>query len=298
MKVKIPLLPLPYKKVVRLSDKFLGIGETLSVLFPSLEFDLEESGFDIAPRRWMSISFFTSFFYFSFIFAILLVTTFAAKVELQRAIGVSFMAGAGIGTGTFLFLAFYPKLMSQRKVKNIEKNLPYMLHHMLVQIRAGVPLYDTLVSVAKSDYGVLSNEIRKVVNEINTGKSEAEALEKITRNTPSFFFRRVMWQVINALKSGADIGSTMKEIVENMSVEQKVAIKRYGSQLNPLALMYMLFAVIYPTLGITFLLVLATFTGILLNLELILIGITATLVIFQFMFVGLIKSRRPVGIDE
>jgi len=245
----------------------------------------------------MAISIFTFLFYFFVLFIVLLFVTVTARIDILRALNVSLLASLGIGSGSFLFLSFYPKLSAQRKVKSIEKNLPYALHHILVQVRSGITLYDTLVSVARSDYGILSKEIRRVVNEINTGKSEAEALEMMTRNTPSLFFRRIMWQMINSLKSGADIGSTMKEIVDSMAVEQRVAIKKYGAQLNPLALMYMLFAVIFPTLGITFLLVLTSFTGIAFNLEIVLIGIIGVLVIFQFMFVGLIKSRRPVGID-
>jgi flagellar protein FlaJ len=273
------------------------MGENLSKMFPSLEFDLEQSGFEISPRRWMSIALFAFVFYFALVAGLVFAITLATKIEAYRALNVSLFAGLAIGGGTFMFLGFYPKLSAQKKVNDIEKNLPYVLHHILVQVRSGVPLYDTLVSIAKNDYGIMSNEMRKVVNEINTGKSEAEALEKITRETPSLFFRRVMWQIINALKSGADIGLVMKEIVDNLAVEQRVAIKKYGAQLNPLALMYMLFAVIFPTLGITFLLVLSSFTGIKFNLELVLMGIMGVIVLFQFMFIGLIKSRRPVGID-
>ena len=266
-------------------------------MFPSLRYDLEQSGFEISPRRWMAISVFAFIFYFALISTLIFLVTMVSRIEIYRALNVSVFAGVGMGLGSFIFLSFYPKLSAQKRIKDIEKNLPYVLHHILVEVRAGVPLYETLVSIARSDYGTLSKEMKMVVNEINTGKSEVEALEKITRETPSFFFRRVMWQMINALKSGADIGSTMKEIVENLAVEQRVAIKKYGSQLNPLALMYMLFAVIFPTLGITFLLILASFTGVLMNLEVVLIGIMAVLGIFQFMIIGLIKSRRPVGID-
>jgi flagellar protein FlaJ len=297
VKNKIPFLPLPYDKVRKITEHFLGIGENLSKMFPSLEFDLEQSGFEISARRWMAIALFAFMFYFFLIFGLVMLVTIVAKLEIYRSLTVSFFAGLGIGAGSFMFLSFYPKLSAQKKVNNIEKNLPYVLHHILVQVRSGVPLYDTLVSIARGDYGTMSREMRKVVNEINTGKSEAEALEKITRETPSFFFRRVMWQLINALKSGADIGVTMKEIVENLAVDQRVAIKKYGAQLNPLALMYMLFAVIFPTLGITFLLVLSSFTGMKFNLELVLVGIIGVIVLFQFMFIGLIKSRRPVGID-
>ncbi|MCK4336224.1 MAG: type II secretion system F family protein [Candidatus Aenigmarchaeota archaeon] len=296
MKNKIPFLPLPYKMVRKITDYFLGLGENLTNMFPSLEYDLEQSGFEISPRRWMSIALFAFISYFILIFVILFMVTLAARIEIQRALSVSLLAGLGLGLGSFLFLSFYPKLSAQKRVNRIEKSLPFMLHHILIQVRSGVPLYDTLVSIAQSDYGLLSKEMRRVVNEINTGKSEAEALERITRETPSLFFRRVMWQMINALKSGADIGTTMKEIVENLAVEERVAIKKYGAQLNPLALMYMLFAIIFPTLGITFLLVLASFTGIAINLELVLFGIIGVLILFQFMFIGLIKSRRPVGI--
>lgn len=290
-------MPLPYDKVKSITEHFLGIGENLSKMFPSLEFDLEQSGFEISPRRWMSIALFAFMFYCILIFGLVMLVTIVAKIEFSRSVIVSLFAGLGIGGGSFMFLSFYPKLSAQKKVNDIEKNLPYVLHHILVQVRSGVPLYDTLVSIAKGDYGTMSREMRKVVNEINTGKSEAEALEKVTRETPSFFFRRVMWQLINALKSGADVGVTMKEIVENLAVEQRVAIKKYGAQLNPLALMYMLFAVIFPTLGITFLIVLSSFTGMKFSLELVLTGITGVIVLFQFMFIGLIKSRRPAGID-
>lgn len=297
MKNKIPFLPLPYEKVKKMTEHLLGFGENLSKMSPSLEFDLEQSGFEISARRWMAIALFAFIFYFSLIFGLVMLVTVVAKLELYRSLTVSFFAGLGIGLGSFMFLSFYPKLSAQKRINNIEKNLPYVLHHILVQVRSGVPLYDTLVSIAKGDYGTVTQEMRKVINEINTGKSEAEALEKITRETPSLFFRRVMWQLINALKSGADIGFTMKEIVDNLAIEQRVAIKKYGAQLNPLSLMYMLFAVIFPTLGITFLIVLSSFTGMNVNLEMVLVGIIGVIVVFQFMFIGLIKSRRPAGID-
>ncbi len=134
------------------------------------------------------------------------------------------------------------------------------------------------------------------MNEINTGKSEISALERLARENPSLYFRRVMWQLVNSLKSGADIGDTIKNLVDTLSEDQRISIKKYGSALNPMALMYMLFAVIFPTLGITFLLVISSFIGIGFDVQWILLGILGFLLIFQFMIIGLIKSRRPVGI--
>ncbi len=295
-KKRIPLLPLPLSKVRRMSRRFLGIGESLSHMFPSLDFDLEQSGFDFDAREWMAMAFFTAAFYFSVLFGPLSLLTLAAKVEVAKAVGVSFLVGFVIGFVALIYLAMYPKLSVTKKVSKLEHFLPYALHHILIEVRSGVPLYNALVSIAQSNYGMLSQEFKRAVNEINTGKSEIAALEMLARDNPSLYFRRVMWQMVNALKSGADIGQTIKQIVDNLSEEQRIAIKKYGAQLNPLSLMYMVFCVIFPTLGITFILVISSFVGIGIDVQYLLMGILAFLVMFQFMLIGLVKSRRPMGV--
>lgn len=292
----IPLLPLPLEKAKRITKYLLGFGEFFSKLFPSIDSDLERAGFDLEAREWFSIAVFSFLFYFLLLFGIISLVSFLAKIILIKALLIALPVGIAVGGMVFLYLTFYPRLQVNKKVKGLEANLIPALHHLLIQIRSGVPLFNCLVSVAYSNYGILSKEMKKAVNEINTGKAEVEALEMLARENPSVYFRRVMWQIVNALKSGADIGSTVKDIVDNLSVEQTVAIKKYGSQLNPIALMYMIFCVIFPTLGITFLLILTSFVGLSFNLEWILLGILAFLAIFQFMLIGLIKSRRPIGI--
>jgi len=296
MKKRIPILPLPMDKATKISKRFLGWGEVLSHFFPGLEFELEQSGFDYEAREWCALAIFCFIFYFCILFGVMFTVMIATKAELMRVLIMSLPTSFVIGFVSLLYLVFYPKLHVNRKVRDIEKNLPHTLHHLLIEIKSGVPLYNALVSIAQSGYGLLSEEIRKTVNEINTGKSEVAALEILARQNPSLYFRRVLWQIVNSLKSGADIGNTIKNIVDSLSEDQRIAIKKYGSTLNPMALMYMLFAVIFPTLGITFLLVISSFMGLGIDIQLILVGILGFLLIFQFMLIGLIKSKRPVGI--
>jgi flagellar protein FlaJ len=293
---RIPLLPFPLPKAMRISRRFRGIGESLSHMFPNIEFNLEQAGFEFDAREWMALAFFTALFYFSVLSGPLMLVTIAARVEIVKAVGISLLVGFVLGFVAFIYLAMYPKLSVTRKVNKVEAMLPYGLHHLLIEVRSGVPLYNSLVSIAQSNYGMLSEEMKRAVNEINTGKSEIAALEMLARENPSLYFRRVIWQMVNALKSGADIGQTIKQIVDNLSEEQRIAIKKYGAQLNPLALMYMIFCVIFPTLGITFLLVISSFIGIGIDIEYLLMGILVFLMMFQFMLIGLIKSRRPVGV--
>jgi len=295
-KKRVPIIPLPLEIAKKASKNFLGIGELISKSFPNLRWELQQAEFDVEPREWIAISIQTTILYFIMVFLCIFVAAAVAHVEIIKSFFVSIAAGAAIGGSVFFYIALYPKFKIRKKIKSIEANLPYAMHHMLVEIRSGVPLFNVLVSISKGDYELLSKETGKIVDEINTGKSEVEALEKVARENPSLHFRRVVWQLVNALKSGADISVTIKELVDSITADQRIAIRKYGSQLNPIALMYMMLAVIFPTLGITFLLVLSTFMGFAFDLGYVLFGILVLLVFFQFMIAGLIKSKRPVGI--
>ncbi len=296
MKKRIPILPLPLDRARKISKRFIGFGEHLQKFFPGMHFDLEQADFDFEPREWIALALFSFLFYFLLLFPALFVVTLAARIEIIRALITTFAVGFAVGAIAYIYVLFYPRLFVSRKVKNIERNLPAALHHLLIEVRSGVPLYNALVSIARGNYGLLSEIIDNTVKEIDTGRSQVSSLERVARQNPSIYLRRVVWQIVNSIKSGADIGDTIKQIVENLTLDQNIEIKKYGSQLNPLALMYMIFAVIFPTLGITFLLILSSFIGIGIDVRFILAGILGFLIIFQIMLIGLIKSKRPAGI--
>ncbi|RLI99862.1 MAG: hypothetical protein DRP03_02410 [Candidatus Aenigmatarchaeota archaeon] len=295
-KERIPFVPLPLERMRKISRRFFGFGEIFSGMFPRLEWEIDQTGYDLNEVEWVSIAIYVSLFYTLSVFAFLFFVTVIAHIEFMRSITVSLFCGMCVGIFTFIYILFYPKMFVRKRVKGIEENLSPALHHMLIQIRSGIPLFNTLIYIARSDYGELSKVFQRAVNEIQTGKSEIEALEKIARENPSLNFRRVIWQIVNALKTGADIGETMKEIIENLTNEQIIAIKRYGSQLNPIALMYMMLAVIFPTLGVTFVLILSMFMGLPIDMNVFFYAVLILLVIFQFFIITIIKSKRPLGI--
>ena len=292
----IPFLPISEESAKRIAHHYIGWGEALSKFFPSLESDLEISEIRMESRYWLGIAFYSFIVYFLVLFVSLFLLFIISGTVFRVALGVSFLIGFMVGGVVFMYFVYFPKLRARKRVKDIENNLPFALRHILIQIRSGVTLFSAMVSVGWSGYGMLSEEFKKAVNEINTGKSEIAALEKIAHDNPSLFFRRILWQMINAMKSGSDIGNVLKSIVENITAEQRVAIKRYGAQLNPMALFYMMLVVIFPTLGIVFLLILFSFVGSAINIELILMGILAFLAFVQVMFIGMVKSKRPGGI--
>jgi len=69
-------------------------------------------------------------------------------------------------------------------------------------------------------------------------------------------------------------------------------MKEFGNKLNPMAMFYMMIAVIIPSLGVTMLIVFSSFMNIHISL-LILIILALAIGFMQFMFLMMIKNSRP-----
>jgi len=289
MKRTIPFVPLPLEKALRVSKPFLFIGNKLLKIFPTLDLNLRQAEIDVRGREYINVAIFSSLFWFSILFCIFIVL---GKIVGKEIVKISFFLSSVVGVVSFLYVTMYPRLVVSKKVKRLEKDLLYAMRHLYIQLRSGVTLFDSLVSVAKGEYGVLSEEIKLCVNKISTGWPEEQALEELALRNPSLTFRRALWQISNAMRAGTDLGDTLETIVNNIANEQRIVIRRYGSQLNPMAMMYMMLGVVVPSLGITFLMILSSFSGLPITQTLFVI-ILIMLGVFQFSFIGFIKSRRP-----
>ncbi len=188
----------------------------------------------------------------------------------------------------------YPRIFALNKLRSVEKNLISVLQDMLVQLNSGVPLFNIIVNISDSDYGEVSKEFGKIAKEINSGVSQIEAIEKYGKLNTSKYFQRILWQISNGMRSGSDMTSVIEEAIRNLAEEQEIQIQNYGGKLNPLIMFYMLMAVILPSLGVTFLIILSSMLGLEETLIYILFfGIFGFVVLMQIMFLGIIKSRRP-----
>lgn len=288
----IPFVPLPLDKAVKASRVFLGIANKLHVMFPYLDTKLLQADMHLKSREYLSVAIFSAIFWLVLTAGFLVGINSFIKNPPANFIAISLMFSLVISSVAFIYINFYPNAIVIKKTKNIDKNLSFALRHFLIQVKSGVPLFDTLVSVSKGNYGLVSAEFARATKNIITGVPQSEALEEIVFNNPSLYFRRIMWQFLNAVKSGADMGRTLEVLVQDLSNEQKVEIRKYGAQLSPLAMLYMMFAVIAPTLGITFLIIFSTISSLQVS-EVLFYMILGFLIIFQVAYLGIVKSRRP-----
>lgn len=234
----------------------------------------------------------------SFIYSFIILFIISSTVLFFLNINPFYLFGLGIAFLFSIFVFFsqmiYPTIFISRKQREIEKNLLSALDDILIQINSGIPLFNIMVNISDGDYGVLSQEFKKAVKRINAGIPESEALKEIGKMNPSVFFRRTLWQISNGMNAGSDMAIVIKDSIKALNEEQIIQIQSYGNKLNPLIVMYMLMAVIIPALSVTFLTIISSMVSLPKNIS-ILMFITLFVfdILFQIMFLGLIKSRRP-----
>lgn len=292
--VIVPFSFVPAPLLRKLGLKYRGIGRYVEKALPYYQLDLERADFDVKARDYLAMCFVATLF--SFIIFGTVLTLILSKQ------GHTIFGPIAALAFSFLLLFMqinYPKVAAQKRVRRLDVDLLAALRAIMIQLNAGVPLFEALTIISNQEFGEISKELRKAVKQINAGVPQIEALETIALRNPSPYFRRALWQIINGMKEGAQINQVLENVITSLTKEQIIQIEKYGSQLNPIAMFYMIMVVIMPALGLTFLVVLASFVGIDSDtLKLLLWGLLGFIIFSQLMFSGVIKSKRPSLLGE
>lgn len=305
-----PLSIVPAKILQKISPMFDHISSKLAPRIPNLELNLKRADIKHTPIQYMSMVLTSSLINLIILglLAILFSTKGLTTIDLSGPLtgyAVANVAQMNTALGALLIVAIlvlfiliqqimYPKFKAFGKIKQIDKNLLPALQHILIQLNSGAPLFDALVSVSSGDYGAVSDEFKSAIRKIYGGKSQITALEEVAERNPSPYFKSAIWQITTGMKTGSDVTKVLNNSIGELSEEQVIQIQRYGGQLNPLAMFYMMVAVIIPSLGVTFIMIISAMANIPSNLvKFIFIGLLALVLFMQIMFLGAIKSRRP-----
>ncbi|MFH1506344.1 MAG: type II secretion system F family protein [archaeon] len=179
-----------------------------------------------------------------------------------------------------------------KRARNLDQDVLFAGRFLLVKLNSGKPLLNSLVDASKS-YGVARTYFQEIVREIELGAPLEEALSDATEYCPSKNFKKILFQITNALKIGVDVTQFLDAVLEEISHEQLVEIQKYGKKLNGLTLFYMLLAIVLPSLGVTLFSVVASLLSVPIDVTLF-IGLIIFLVAINFIFITIFKSARPV----
>ncbi|MDO8427991.1 MAG: type II secretion system F family protein [Candidatus Diapherotrites archaeon] len=289
MTIKIPFNFWTEIQIEKMDKPWMDIGAGLEKGFPNLKIELEQAGINYSTQTYLGIAS-SLFAVYASVFAVVFTGVLLFTGSMFWFLGI--FAGILLGLLVGIQVVFFPKILIKRKVREIEQNLIYAVRTLLIQVKSGVGLFQAMNIVAEEEYGVLSQEFKKTVQKINSGIHQDDALQEMALDNPSPSLRKVIWQIINGIKGGAEISYVLQESLNSMVRDQLIDIRKYGSQLRLDSLIYMMIGVILPALGLTFLIVLGSIPQIQIT-EIFFWGLLAGVIIMNYFFIGIMKSRRP-----
>ena len=254
--------------------------------FPHLKNDLAQAGMNINAKDFVKKAIISTIF----VVIALFIIGFLVFSKLENSLATLFVIVPIIGFFMFGLIINSPKTKIKKKVNEVEREIVYAGRFLLIELSSGLPLFDALVNVSKS-FKHIGKYFEEIVNKAEVGKPLDVAINEIMETTPSENFRKLLWQIVNALKTGADISVALNSVVDQISREQIIKINAYNKKLNMYVVLYLLLAIIVPSLGIAMLSLLSTFMGFGLNLG-SLIGIGIFVGILQFVFLSMIRNSR------
>jgi pilus assembly protein TadC len=290
--MEVPILLLPLDFIEKAGRRTRWLGKFLFALRPSLRGELPKIGIKIDAESYCVGSLLSSLAY-GLIFFLVSMISFTIRGVDEQALWVnSTVIGSMFWLLFFVLHILYPNILVKKIAAKQSKDLLFALREIMMDVSGGVPLFHALKNVSESDYGKVASEFEWVIKQIEGGMSEQEALKLLAIKSENEFMKRAVWQLLNALESGASVKDALPSIIEALESALYHEIRLYSSNLNFLMLMYMFAAAVLPAIGVTFLALLSAFGGIGVEMETI-IMLVAMSVMLQTIMIGYMSVTRP-----
>lgn len=193
----------------------------------------------------------------------------------------------------YIFTLYYPQIKEQRSYSDLNQELPYALRHMGIELKSGKGLHDTLVTIKNANYGSISKEFTRVLEEIRYGKTTEESLLAMSHRVKSDGLSRSVHQIIGTLRVGGNLANSLDIIAEDISFDMRIRLKEYSQKLNSFILIYTFLAILAPVISLIMLMAGSTVMGDIIPPDMLFVIYT---IFFPMvvMFMGLfIKKLEP-----
>ena len=193
----------------------------------------------------------------------------------------------------YIFIFAYPQIKQERSYSDINQELPYALRHMGIELKSGKGLHDAFITIKNADYGSLSWEFSRVLEEIKYGKSTEESLLDMSDRIKSEGLTRSIQQIVGTLRVGGNLAGNLEIIAKDISFDMQIKLKEYSQRLNSFILIYTFIAILAPVIGLIMLMASSTVMGDVISADMLLI-IYALFFPMVVLFMGVfIKKLEP-----
>lgn len=133
-------------------------------------------------------------------------------------IGIGFL----IGISPFVFSMIYEtKIASQKEEMFLE-----FARNLVESVKTGTPISKSIINLKKKSYGVLSENIEKLANQISLGISLNFALQTFSKDVNNRSISRALKLIGQAERSGGDIGEILESVAEAVNTSDKLKKER------------------------------------------------------------------------
>lgn len=161
--------------------------------------------------------------------------------------GTAYLLGLPAAIAGFFYPELWLKETGSRRTAAILRTLPFYLDVITLAVESGSNLTGALTqAVQKTSDSVLRKEFSRVLRDIRSGKTRAEALRDLTERTGSVAIGNVVTGLIQAERTGASLGPLLRAQASQLRAQrfqqaEKKAMEAPVKMLGPLVLF------IFPT---------------------------------------------------
>lgn len=278
---------------------FNGIAEMLASKFPDLKKKLKMADMVDGPAEFMEKTIKSTIVVTACLIIIsyfIMLESITYDLQYKPLMAVLMIVGPLIILPPLVFFyhTVYPDAAIMRRQREMDYEIVFAGRHILIALKSGMPLFDTLVG-ASNGYGAVSKELSKIVDQIVLGVPMTQAMREVVQYNPSKYFTRMLMQITNSVSSGSDVANSLESVLEQISKEQIISLKEYSQKLTPIVMFYMVFGIIVPSLGVVLAtVILAAVSGGIKGLSsLLLVEVFLLIAVVQFLFLGFVESSRP-----
>jgi Flp pilus assembly protein TadB len=138
------------------------------------------------------------------------------------------------------------------RASRLERTLVFSLHAINIELESGIRFGHVLSHMAERDYGEFSLQMRQVVADTQKYGLK-DALGQSARRNPSRIYRRALWQMINAIETGADMKANICSLIADLRRIQENEARRYGKSMEKNMAFYVMGGIVFPALMVVLL---------------------------------------------
>lgn len=135
-----------------------------------------------------------------------------------------FLIGIGIviGVSPFVFTVIYENRLAGQK----EEMFLEFARNLVESVKTGTPISKSIINMKNKPYGVLSQNIKKLANQISLGIPLNEALKVFAKDVNTQSITRVLTLIGQAERAGGDIGEILESVAGAVNLSDSLKKER------------------------------------------------------------------------